>query len=97
MTRALISPKEVAEMIGLSVRTVQDMMRRKELPSCQVSPRRRMVPSGALDEWIKQNTDWPDPSSTGRPQRHGMSSGDREGANVAALRDRSKDTMPNDG
>lgn len=97
MTRALISPKEVAEMLDLSVRTVQDMMRAGKIPSCRVSARRRMVPSGALDRWIEQNTDWPDQSSTESRQGSGMSSGDREGANVAALRERRIDMPPKDG
>ena len=93
----LLHPSAVAEMLGLSVRTVQDMMRTNKLPSCQVSARRRMVPSGALDKWIEQNTDWPDPSSTGSHQKSGMSCGGREAANVAALRERQTVTPLKDG
>ena len=97
MTERLLAASEVADMIGLSIRTVQDMMRRNLIPSCQVSKRRRMVPSGALDTWIKQNTDWPDQSSTESRQRSGMSSGAKEAANVAGLRERVTDTLPSDG
>lgn len=35
-------------MIGLSIRTVQDMIRTAKLPYCQVTKSRRMVPSGEL-------------------------------------------------
>ncbi|MCH2258555.1 MAG: helix-turn-helix domain-containing protein [Alteromonas sp.] len=93
----LLHPSAVAEMLGLSVRTVQDMMRTNKLPSCQVSARRRMVPSGALDKWIEQNTDWPDPSSTGSSHAHGTSSSDRTAENVAYLHAKQTDTPLNDG
>lgn len=55
----LLRASEVAERLGLSVRTVQDMMRRKELPVCQVTVRRRMVPEDALNEWIELRTTHP--------------------------------------
>lgn len=97
MADRLLPASEVAQMLSLSIRTVQDMMRRKVLPSCQVSPRRRMVPSGALDKWIKQNTDWPDQSSTENRHASGMSSGDREAASVAGLRERRISTPLKDG
>ena len=93
----LLHPSAVAEMLGLSVRTVQDMMRTNKLPSCQVSARRRMVPAGALDKWIEQNTDWPDPSSTGSSHAHGTSSSDRTAENVAYLHAKQTDTPLNDG
>ena len=93
----LLHPSAVAEMLGLSGRTVQDMMRTNKLPSCQVSARRRMVPSGALDKWIEQNTDWPDPSSTGSSHAHGTSSSDRTAENVAYLHAKQTDTPLNDG
>lgn len=97
MADRLLAASEVAKIMNLSIRTVQDMMRRKVLPSCQVSPRRRMVPAGALDTWIKQNTDWPDQSSTESRHASGMSSGDREAASVAALQARVIDMTQNDG
>ena len=93
----LLHPSAVAEMLGLSVRTVQDMMRTNKLPSCQVSARRRMVPAGALDKWIEQNTDWPDPSSTGSSHAHGTSSSDRTAENVGYLHAKQTDTPLNDG
>jgi excisionase family DNA binding protein len=97
MADRLLSASEVAQLMGLAVRTVQEMMRKRELPSCQVTARRRMVPEGALKAWIKQNTDWPDQSSTESRQRYGMSSGDREAANVASLHARRIDTPLKDG
>ena len=93
----LLPASEVARRLNLSIRTVQDMMRTNKIPSCKVSNRRRMVPAGALDTWIKQNTDWPDPSSTESHQQSGMSSGGREAANVAALRERQTVTPLKDG
>ena len=83
-------------MIGLSIRTVQDMMQRRELPYCQVTRSRRMVPSGELAKWIKQNTVSVDPSSTGSRQENGMFSGDRTAENVAYLHAKPTDTKPSD-
>ncbi|MEO0449056.1 MAG: helix-turn-helix domain-containing protein [Pseudomonadota bacterium] len=93
----LLSASEVAERMSLSTRTVQDMLRRGVLPSCQVTPRRRMVPERALNTWIEQNTVLPDPSSTGSSHQPGMSSGAREAASVAALHERRTDTEPSNG
>lgn len=97
MTDRLLPASEVAEMLSLSIRTVQDMMRKRELPSCQVTKRRRMVPEGALKAWIKQNTDWPDPSSTGSNRGSGTFSSDRTAENVAYLHAKQTDTPLNDG
>jgi len=97
MTDKLLPASEVAEMIGLSIRTVQDMMQRRELPYCQVTRSRRMVPSGELAKWIKQNTVSVDPESMVSRQASGMSSGDREAASVAGLQERATDTLPRDG
>lgn len=97
MADRLLTASEVAEMLSLSIRTVQDMMRKRELPSCQVTARRRMVPEGALRKWIAQNTDWPDPSSTGSNQRPGTFSSDRTVENAVYLHERRIDTLPSDG
>jgi excisionase family DNA binding protein len=97
MADRLLSASEVADRIGLAVRTVQRMIRTEKLPYCQVTRSRRMVPEGALNEWIKQNTDWPDQSSTESRQRSGMSSGAKEAANVASLHARRTDTLLKDG
>mgnify|MGYP001791454482 CR=1 FL=1 len=97
MTERLLSASKVAEILGLSTRTVQDMLRANKLPSCKVLNRRRMVPEGALNTWIKQNTALPDPESTDGNQRPGMSSGAKEAASVAGLQARLIDTKPSDG
>jgi|11_taG_2_1085331.scaffolds.fasta_scaffold76455_1 excisionase family DNA binding protein len=92
----LLPASEVAEIIGLSIRTVQDMMRKRELPACQVTKRRRMVPAGELAKWIKQNTVSVDPSSTGSRQASGMSYGDRTAENAVFLHAKPTDTKPSD-
>lgn len=97
MADRLLAASEVAKMIGLSVRTVQDMMQRRELPYCQVTKSRRMVPAGELAKWIKLNTVSVGPESMVSRQASGMSSGDREAASVAALQERATDTLPRDG
>jgi len=96
MTEPLLSPREAAKRVGLSIRTVQAMMKRGEFPYCQVSKRRRMVPPGALAQWIRENTDWHGQSSTGSRHGIGMSSGERTAENVAYLHARPTDTKPND-
>ena len=97
MADKLLPASEVAEMIGLSIRTVQDMIRTAKLPYCQVTKSRRMVPAGELAKWIKLNTVSVGPESMASRQASGMSSGDREAANVASLHARRIDTPLKDG
>lgn len=97
MSDRLLSASEVAERLQLSTRTVQDMLRQDKLPYCQILNRRRMVPEGALREWIKQNTVSADPSSTGSNQRPGTFSSDRTAENAVFLHAKQTDTPLNDG
>jgi excisionase family DNA binding protein len=97
MADRLLSASEVADRIGLAVRTVQRMIRTDKLPYCQVTKSRRMVPAGELAKWIKANTVSVDPESMGANQRSGMSSTAKEAANVASLHARRIDMPLKDG
>ena len=97
MTDRLLSASEVAERLQVSTRTVQDMLRQEKLPYCQILSRRRMVPEGALREWIKQNTVSADPKLMVGNHAPGTSFSDRTAENVAFLHAKQTDMKPNDG
>lgn len=52
----LISQKEAAGMLGISVRTVQNLITAKELPSRKIG-RRRLIPYSALQALARRDAD----------------------------------------
>ncbi len=52
----LISQKEAAGMLGVSVRTVQNLITAKELPSRKIG-RRRLIPYSALQALARRDSD----------------------------------------
>jgi excisionase family DNA binding protein len=53
--KLLCSKKEASEAIGCSVRTIENLIARKELPSRRVG-RRRMIPCAALAQFARRDT-----------------------------------------
>lgn len=55
MERLLCSKREASEAIGCSVRTIENLIARKQLPSRRVG-RRRMIPCAALAQFARRDT-----------------------------------------
>jgi excisionase family DNA binding protein len=55
MERLLLSKREAAEALGCSVRTIENMIVRKQLASRRLG-KRRMIPYAALAQLAKQDT-----------------------------------------
>jgi excisionase family DNA binding protein len=54
-----VSTTVAAEMIGVSERTVDELIRSGELPRLGGVGRRRLIPTKALEEWVENNTPAP--------------------------------------
>ena len=50
-----IPVKQIAEILGVSQRTVYELMHRKEIPYTQVAGR-KLVMKRNLERWIERNT-----------------------------------------
>lgn len=55
MERLLLSKREAAEALGCSVRTIENMIARKQLASRRLG-KRRMIPYAALSQLAKHDT-----------------------------------------
>jgi excisionase family DNA binding protein len=55
MEKLLMSKKEAAEVLGVSVRTIENMIARKQLVSRRLG-KRRMIPCAALTQLAKRDT-----------------------------------------
>ena len=55
MEKLLMSKKEAAEVLGVSVRTVENMIVRKQLVSRRIG-KRRMIPCSAVMQLAKRDT-----------------------------------------
>jgi excisionase family DNA binding protein len=55
MERLLLSKREAAEALGCSVRTIENMINRKQLASRRLG-KRRMIPYAALAQLAKRDT-----------------------------------------
>lgn len=55
MERLLLSKREAAEALGCSVRTIENMINRKQLTSRRLG-KRRMIPYAALTQLAKRDT-----------------------------------------
>lgn len=51
MVRLYYSPKEVAEILGISDDAVLDLINRGDLPGLRISPRITRIPIAAFDRW----------------------------------------------
>jgi len=51
VTRLYHTPKEVAEILGISDDAVLDLVNRGDLPALRVSPRITRIPIAAFDLW----------------------------------------------
>ncbi len=51
MARLYHTPKEVAEILGISDDAVLDLIRRGDLPGLRISPRITRIPIAAFDRW----------------------------------------------
>ncbi len=56
MLTPLLSPNEVAEYLGVRLKTVHEYVRRGELGCIEVSPRDRRFTEDQLQEFIKRKT-----------------------------------------
>jgi len=56
LEKLVYSVKEVIELTGLSKSTVYELMRAGEMPSVQLSERRKGVPRKELELWLKERT-----------------------------------------
>jgi excisionase family DNA binding protein len=56
MEKLLLSPEEVAEMLGVGRSRVSDLMRKRELLSVRIGKSRR-VPAAALLDYVKGMTE----------------------------------------
>ena len=56
MERAIYTVKEVVELTGLSKSTVYELMRIGQMPSVQLSERRKGVPRKELEQWLSERT-----------------------------------------
>ncbi len=50
----LVSKREAAEMLGVSVRTIDNLIHNCELISCRIG-NRRLIPAAALDKFIRKH------------------------------------------
>jgi excisionase family DNA binding protein len=55
MDKLLCSKREAAEALGCSIRTIENLISRKELVSRRVG-RRRMIPCAALTQFSRRDT-----------------------------------------
>jgi excisionase family DNA binding protein len=55
MERLLLSKREAAEALGCSVRTIENMIARKQLVSRRLG-KRKMIPYAALSQLAKRDT-----------------------------------------
>jgi excisionase family DNA binding protein len=69
MEKLLCSKKEASEALGVSVRTIENMIRGKQLSSRRVGGR-RMIPCSALVQFARRGT--PVITSKNRPFRDGL-------------------------
>ena len=51
MPRLYYTPKEVAEILGISDDAVLDLINRGDLPGLRISPRITRIPIAAFDRW----------------------------------------------
>jgi excisionase family DNA binding protein len=51
MTRLYYTPKEVAEILGISDDAVLDLVNKGSLPALRISPRITRIPIAAFDLW----------------------------------------------
>lgn len=51
MARLYHTPKEVAEILGISDDAVLDLVNRGDLPGLRISPRITRIPIAAFDRW----------------------------------------------
>jgi excisionase family DNA binding protein len=51
----LLSKNEAAKVLGVSVRTIENLLRRCDLPSVPIG-RRRMIPVNALTVFVRRRT-----------------------------------------
>jgi excisionase family DNA binding protein len=66
MDKLLFSKKEAAELLGISLRTVENLITRKELTSRRIG-RRRMIPASTLAQFVRRDT----PLISGKGGAHG--------------------------
>jgi excisionase family DNA binding protein len=57
-----VTPKEAAELLGVSRAKVNELVAAGEMPAMRVG-RRQRIPIEALREWVRQRTGTPRPSS----------------------------------
>ena len=55
MDKLLMSKKEAAQILGISVRTLENILKRKLLISRKLG-RRRMIPASALAQFARRDT-----------------------------------------
>lgn len=53
----MLSPKEVAEILGVQVRLVREMLSDGRLPGVQVGKRSYRIPRDELLKWIRSGKD----------------------------------------
>lgn len=46
--------KELAAVLGICLPRAYDLMRSRDFPAIQVTPRRRVVPRAALEDWLQR-------------------------------------------
>ena len=58
--RPFLTIKEVSKLIGLSVSTINRLVKKEEFPpKIKISPRRMIFMKKQIEEWIdKKNSDW---------------------------------------
>lgn len=54
MGKALLSPKEAAEMLGVSYKTILCMARQKDFPAFRVGERKIRISADALEAWKRR-------------------------------------------
>lgn len=55
--KLLLTAHDLADVLGICLPKAYDLMRSKGFPAVQLTPRRRVVPRAALDEWLMRQVD----------------------------------------
>ena len=55
--KLVLTAHDLADVLGICLPKAYDLMRSKGFPAVQLTPRRRVVPRAALDEWLMRQVD----------------------------------------
>ena len=98
--RLLLRPQEAADALGISLRTLMELVKVGEIPVCRLGARNLRLPLDGLRAWCAARTSWPtgfvvSPGPEQTPVSAGISaSGNGRAASIAANAQTQRPALP---